>query len=327
MSILLSACARSADKYILKGTDTPIVDTLELYKTYNQNNLGSCNKPIQTGSPSSASLAGVALLLLATPIAIPVSILSPEISFKDFVDEFRRFDYTVLAEPNVNLECVYSPYCDAEHSSSDSDVCFFNYKKYLPEITNDAEFLVLAAKYKTLTEQGFDSIEIEQKLNIYMNGDLQKEISAREQKRIEAAKKAEQKRIEAAKKAEQKRIEAAKKAEQELAAYQQCRIRANLCKDNNVEGCRVELSGQVLSIHKKGVLVYKEAQYVYVFAPVKVSDPQSFFVYTNKDYISDSYISEKNYYEYVGKFEYKTIRGDLRRVNAYKETNIPVCTR
>ena len=56
-----------------------------------------------------------------------------------------------------------------------------------------------------------------------------------------------------------------------------------------------------------------------------VPSTYAFFVYTNKDYINDSYISEKIYYEYVGKYEYETVMGDLRRVHAYKETNVPVC--
>lgn len=75
------------------------------------------------------------------------------------------------------------------------------------------------------------------------------------------------------------------------------------------KGCRVKMYPVVSGINKDGVLTAKN----------------SMFIYTNQKYVNGQTLPSDYYYEYTGTYEYKTVKGSLNRVDAFKETKIPVC--
>jgi antitoxin component YwqK of YwqJK toxin-antitoxin module len=75
------------------------------------------------------------------------------------------------------------------------------------------------------------------------------------------------------------------------------------------KGCRVKIYPVVSGINKDGVLTAKN----------------SMFIYTNQKYVNGQSLPSNYYYEYTGTYEYKTVAGSLNRVDAFKQTKIPVC--
>lgn len=132
----------------------------------------------------------------------------------------------------------------------------------------------------------------------------------------------ERKRQQERQKEEQKQ----KERNKTYSAYEQCIKRANLCTDKYNKGCRrgfgywyssdqgvTYMVGTpwVHDIVRNGVIVKYKEEYL--------------FLYTDKKYVNNEYISDDTYYEYVGPYEYKTTEGALRRIDAFKETDIPIC--
>jgi len=76
------------------------------------------------------------------------------------------------------------------------------------------------------------------------------------------------------------------------------------------KGCRLPfLRGTVSDIASKGVLIGNNHM----------------FIYTNKQYVNGQRVDPEHYYEYAGTYEYRTTTGGTNRVDAFKETNIPLC--
>lgn len=306
--VSLIGCVRSADEYLSKETEKPIVSTMEMYKKYNDGSYGACSKvPDRGGFEDYEYLTGMELgWWFGAPIWMAL------------IESFM-YDYQTLADPDAPLHRLCT------HSKSDcgdrySKVCFFNYTKYLPQDSNvetDDDFLWLAEKYQGLKDGGMADEQIEQALRDTMNGELATKLATRKAK--EAKERQEKQKKAAQAKAEQQRKakEEEKKRQEKKAKYQQCRNGLNLC-DGFVKGCRYSLHGEVTSIMRNGVLVFDR---VYrFFMPTNEGDV--YFLYTDKDYASGSYINGQIYYEYVGKYKYTSTDGDKRRVHAFKETDI-----
>lgn len=47
--VSLVGCVRSADEYLSKETEIPIVSTMEMYKKYNDGSYGACKNPPPRG--------------------------------------------------------------------------------------------------------------------------------------------------------------------------------------------------------------------------------------------------------------------------------------
>lgn len=302
--ISLVGCVRSADEYLSKETEIPIVSTMEMYKKYNDGSYGVCENPPPRGGIWNNDI--MSLWFTGIPIVIAA------------IDSFM-YDYQTLADPDAPLHrlCTHSKsYCGDRYSK----VCFFNYTKYLPQDSNvetDDDFLWLAEKYQGLKDSGMADEQIEQALRDTMNGELATKLATRKAK--EAKERQEKQKKAAQAKAEQQRKakEEEKKRQEKKAKYQQCRNGLNLC-DGFVKGCRYSLHGEVTSIMRNGVLVFDR---VYRFF-MPTNEGVVYFLYTDKDYASGSYINGQVYYEYVGKYKYTSTDGDKRRVHAFKETDI-----
>ena len=120
---------------------------------------------------------------------------------------------------------------------------------------------------------------------------------------------------------QEKEAKAKKVAAQKQAKYkkehEECLKNANVCGETKTKGCRTTFVGEVLSVNNDGVLVS--------FTPCAWCDTFYHFIYTTKKYLSGQAIPSNNYYEYVGPYEYTNALSQRRRVNAYKETNLPKC--
>lgn len=282
--VLLAACMiQPADEHFWNGvSELPIVDTLELYKEYNNNSLGKCKKPIQLEKP-------------------PRTLFSTE------------QDYTVVAEQNVNLQCVYSESCNTKYSASDSSVCFFDYKKYLPEnseIKTDSDFLALASKYsKASGTYG----KIEKELSAFINGGMSAEKQESKRKEEVAKKKRQQDTINISdcEQAYKKALQKTKNLPDGFyimtdsnSDYGRLKVNKNgLCSQFMDSG-----TPTVSDFASKGVFVSRN----------------TLFMYTNDtDYATGEAFRHNNFvYKKTGNYRYKTVTGATRSVPAYERTTI-----
>ena len=320
LPMMLTACILPADKQLMKGaTETPIVDTLELYKEYNNGSLGECSEPRQI-YPSRINGSNVAVMLVGA--MLPPFFILNSLMYWDTLD---LTDYTVLAKQDVNLKCIYSEVviapegCDAKYGRYDSKVCFFDYKKYLPEnseIKTDSDFLALASKYK---KAGGEPADIEKELAAFINGGL----SAKKTNDAKNAQKKEKERQEQAKeKRQQDEINIAYCEQAYKKASQKSRSLYGsdflLMKDS--AGCEyvVNSQGECKYVCTEG------APRVTDFAKKGVFIDDWAFVYTSDtDYANDDRIRHNNLvYKKVGNYKYKTVTGATRSVPAYEATQI-----
>lgn len=219
----------------------------------------------------------------------------------------------------------------------------FDYKRFLPDdtwIQTDADFIWFIEnanlcstrngedenRYKEICplSSGLENEELTSKEKEQRDENIKQAISQDIRNLAMSSEKGNRRLKEEKEEAEQKAQEEEKKKE-----YEKCLKNANLC--DNKKGCRINLGdgtiyNSVIGIAYNGVLVHIEyaGAVVLTFLTGKTIN-SNVFVYTDKKYTSDSSIDTDVYYEYVGTYDYTAIDGSRQRVNAYKETTIPIC--
>ena len=196
------------------------------------------------------------------------------------------------------------------------------YKEYSCKYYDEPEYLTIT-KHTTGNWYGENTHGVETQDSFIAYSDLGSYISTDECYNYQ-----EERRL--ATEAEEKARKEAEARRQALKAeYEKCLKKANLC--NNKKGCRINLDSgslynRVVSIAHNGVLVHIESVGDLIFSLfIGERANSNVFIYTDKEYTSDSSIDTDKYYEYVGTYTYTAIDGSTQRVPAYKETTISVC--
>lgn len=220
-----------------------------------------------------------------------------------------------------DADVYYSDECVSERQNNpNSDICFFDYKRFLPNDTwiqtksdfkafidylNEANYSENASDGCTLNKVDYNKYRTQQEIAAYQKEQYdsfahcvatsqeipkqinrQKELEKQEQKEKELKLAEQKKRYEEIKECEYK---ASKDGKRELGWF------------------------KVYHIAPKGVIV-------------SCYDCNStLFIYTDKKYANGDYIDDAYYYETAGMYEYKTTDGAIKRLHAYKETTSPVC--
>lgn len=223
--------------------------------------------------------------------------------------------------------------------------CVFNYETYIPDyakIRDKKTFVALRGAYygtikdcetkrenKKITEAEYDecitkaNTKLDEivKSGIIDGGYAPRYLDGANLNEFLENDKQEQARINLIETDYQNELKEQKLAEQRNAKRKkeraECLKKITPCGKTKTKGCHTELAGTVESINNKGVLIS--------LTPCPWCDTYYNFIYTTEKYLSNQAISGNHYYEYVGPYEYKNVLFETKRVNAYKETNLPVC--
>lgn len=254
----------------------------------------------------------------------------------------RKYDYTTLMEQQA-LKCHYlednSDECiiyRRNHSQKDSEIGFFDYKRFLPKdsnIKNDDDFLRLFKKYKEYEyeiEKCFEVVNsnqltssereekynecsnlrniIDNKLNYYIHNGILEEKDNEKKKQEE-----EKKEIEEVKKFIDTYTEDCKQALKKGENYKKSIDYDNLYNLNNLNG------NEVVDFASDGIFVQYCSKSSYYFSTC--IEHKRIFIYTkDKNYADGDKFHTDVYYKRDGFYKYTTTMGGTNSVYAYKPT-------
>ena len=235
------------------------------------------------------------------------------------------------------------------NNKTSSNICYFNYKKYLPEgvANSEKEFLVLYEKYDEIfTNEGIAvacrnnelTQEEKQQCNEQakkdftvwaMSGGAKKQINNEiKQAQIAEQKKKEQQAIAKAKTEAQKADckQAKEKAQKRLE-----QIKTALGMKSNEKNLRYNLIGKVVDFADNGIIISTDCSGIWAngwmfgtFGTLMAAncEEERTFVYTkNTDYATNEKFNNKGLlYKKVGNFRYTTVTGATMSIPAYRET-------
>jgi hypothetical protein len=237
-----------------------------------------------------------------------------------------------ITRSDVKLECIYASRSNTYYTDEcklwrrnnpvkkeDSKVCFFDYKRFLPEtadINSDSDFIRLYNKYNNLNDEFYSKIK-----ECRSNGDLI--ISEKEDCIDKARNDAREQVIAYATggiEKENKEIAIAKQKEDEqkakfilsvkdcMQAYDKVAAKeeqkAKLIKEHGLD----EIDGRVVDFANDGVFIENNKKRIFVYT-------------TDKNYANDESFRDKGLlYKRDGNYKYSTITGATHSVPAYRAT-------
>lgn len=238
------------------------------------------------------------------------------------------------------------------NNKTSSNICYFNYKKYLPEgvANSEKEFLVLYNKFEEIftrddsnkasaCEYNNDLTQLEKQqcnekarkdFTVWaMSGGAKKQINNEiKQAQIAEQKKKEQQAIAKAKTEAQKADckQAKEKAQKRLE-----QIKTALGMKSNEKNLRYSLIGKVVDFADNGIIISTDCSGIWAngwmfgtFGTLMAAncEEERTFVYTkNTDYATNEKFNNKGLlYKKVGNFRYTTVTGATMSIPAYRET-------
>lgn len=330
--LAMAGCAsytKPIDKDVLK--QNKISYTLDIYNTYkgkNLNNISSIEEE-KAGNAKDVN-AAIGLGFFTTGLSL---------LFLPIIE--REYDYTTLMEQQA-LKCHYlkdnSDECiiyRRNHSQEDSEIGFFDYKRFLPKdsnIKNDDDFLRLFKKYKEYEyeiEKCFEVVNsnqltssereekynecsnlrniVDNKLNYYIHNGILEEKDNEKKKQEE-----EKKEIEEAKKIIDIYTKDCKQALKKVENYKKSIDYDNLYNPNGDE---------VIDFASDGIFVqYCSSHYFSTCIEYK-----RIFIYTkDKDYADGDGFHSNVYYKRDGVYKYTTTMGGTNSVAVLKPTKYKI---